>query len=146
MHLASRSEDNDVTSNLSIKIMTMMHCLKPKVSFTEFYEMVTGGNSPPPGLGGTGGPPAGGGGGTAGGNALAMTAPLGPNVVQQRNKKKQVCECQQVSTGLVSSPTEHHHHRPPQMQRLSLWRELGKCSTPFCIIIRPCEISSSDYL
>lgn len=52
--------------------------------------MVTGGNSPPPGLGGTGGPPAGGG-GTAGGNALAMTAPLGQNVVQQRNRKKQVC-------------------------------------------------------
>lgn len=61
-----------------------------KVSFTEFYEMVTGGNSPPPGLGGTGGGATVGGGGTAGGNALTTTAPLGQNVVQQRNKKRQV--------------------------------------------------------
>lgn len=49
--------------------------------------MVTGGNQPPPGLGGAGGAAAAGGGG---GTALATTAPLGQNVVQQRNKKKQV--------------------------------------------------------
>ena len=61
--------------------------LAHEVSFNEFYEMVTGGNQPPPGLGGAGGVPAGGGGG---GTALATTAPLGQNVVQQRNKKKQV--------------------------------------------------------
>ncbi len=60
-----------------------------QVSFTEFYEMVTGGNSPPPGLGGVGGVPAAGA-GAGGGTALATTAPLGQNVVQQRNKKKQV--------------------------------------------------------
>lgn len=64
--------------------------LAHKVSFTEFYEMVTGGNQPPPGLGGVGGVPAAGGGGGGGGTALATTAPLGQNVVQQRNKKKQV--------------------------------------------------------
>eukprot|EP00904_Undaria_pinnatifida_P003072 jgi/Undpi1/12766/HiC_scaffold_6.g02434.m1 len=62
-----------------------------QVSFTEFYQMVTGGNSPPPGLGGAGGPAAAGG-GAAGGNALAMTAPLGQNVVQQRNRKKQALD------------------------------------------------------
>ncbi|CAM9831830.1 unnamed protein product [Ectocarpus fasciculatus] len=63
-----------------------------QVSFTEFYEMVTGGNSPPPGLGGTGGVAAGGGGAPGGGTALATTAPLGQNVVQQRNKKKQAMD------------------------------------------------------
>lgn len=52
--------------------------------------MVTGGNSPPPGLGGTGGVAADADGRAAGGTALATTAPLGQNVVQQRNKKKQV--------------------------------------------------------
>lgn len=82
--------------------------------------MVTGGNSPPPGLGGTGGPPAGGG-GAAGGNALAMTAPLGQNVVQQRNRKKQVCGW--VSTYIVRFPSEYHHHRMPKRQRLSLSRQ-----------------------
>eukprot|EP00752_Nemacystus_decipiens_P003806 g3502.t1 len=62
-----------------------------QVSFNEFYEMVTGGNQPPPGLGGVGGVPAAGGGGS-GGTALATTAPLGQNVVQQRNKKKQALD------------------------------------------------------
>lgn len=50
--------------------------------------MVNGGKAPPPGLGGSGGVAAAAGGG---GGVAAVPGAMGQNVVQQRNKKKQVC-------------------------------------------------------
>ncbi|CAM9611130.1 unnamed protein product [Discosporangium mesarthrocarpum] len=57
-----------------------------QVSFTEFYQMVTGGKQPPPGLGGVERDPSDPG---RGGGDAALT---GQNVVQQRNKKKQALD------------------------------------------------------
>lgn len=58
-----------------------------KVSFMEFYGMVTGGKDLPPGLGGSSGPTT-----VSGdaGNTVVTGAATGVNVVQQRNRKKQV--------------------------------------------------------
>ena len=93
-----------------------------KVSFTEFYEMVTGGNSPPPGLGGVGGVAAAGA-GAGGGTALATTAPLGQNVVQQRNKKKQV--------GEITPPTPWPSGRDRAKETFSVVRPSCAASVTF---------------
>eukprot|EP00968_Pinguiococcus_pyrenoidosus_P021473 scaffold2801_cov266-Pinguiococcus_pyrenoidosus.AAC.2 len=74
-----------------------------QVSFTEFYEMVTGGRRPPPGLGAAKGAE-----GAAGvASRSAAPPPSGVSVVQQRNnKRKAVSEFAQVLFQLWSPETQ----------------------------------------